>query len=1074
MNADFADGFDTGFPWEGSDNFPFGGNTNGTIFEDAKDGTHSPRNDEPQTTHLNFESLTADQVANLSSTVINTLTAPQLRSTVVGTQRSVLASLYYTQLEAISATALRGLSLDDLMQTSVLTPNGRVITVLQAMPWANLSSLSSKVIGALTVEQLELMNLQEQNFTNSGKTLLQGLTNEQILELSHKTIHELSREQLMQTNVSGAAVWHALILDSHTVNLLPAEFQPHNLTATQVTSLFTHLAERQTVNRLNANVIRNIPTASLVNGILGMEIGVARAFITDLSAPQLAAFTPAIVNGLVTSSKDMAAIFLNAGESGSLSIDQFQALLGGATHIGTIHESALSDYLSAWALQSLTPSQINELTASQFVKLLANPTLSKVIFNAPQPDAWSMEQLQAVSASAISQMTQGQYLQFSGGIALFSELQQEAMATNVNLLEIMLTGQTGVWTQDEIAWIVENIPGMIPLTSLPGGGNEPMRGNNGHDREERERLVPHRVSTYRYTSSRTTVLAALSRAGWRRLSEADQNALLENSFLAYVLNNLERPALIDLLQNADLFPRLRGDNILALISPIKNHLNPPINGNIVRWSVEQVTLLMNHVLEGGLQALSTIARYTPNALDNFRLTEADINTLINTDIMSLTYILVHARHVVPEFQLTEAQVTAISQRSGGQKALYYIAKNARSLLPNSLLTEAQVLAFFRLGNDPEYLRDIVAHAPHVLSPDILTENLVNTLINTNTELGLIILSDLLSKRNLNPASLSQGNVSTLLNSELGQKILVNIALIFPMAFQMSEGLVRTLIDGAKKGGLLVLKRTDFAKRLNSNYLTAENLIALIKTEGGPDVLASIARASETALVGSLTRDAVDALIHQRGGLSALATIAQHAPNALDDNLFTVDHVIELLKNKIDGMAALIAIAKSRVNAFGTSMAELSAAQASLLPVDFWAEINTHQLEAMFTSTTLGAEYFNVSSQAPNTPHISEVSLQRIRPEVLLFAYQSSSDEVKKVIINAQKFLTTEQRAIFIYKNYKEFFQPENLNNQSLIKLIQTMALVDAPGFAPTLILGNSIANTTRPNSDILSVQLSQI
>jgi len=82
MEADFADGFDSGSPWEGSDNFPLGGNTFGTIIEDGRDGTSSPSNDEPQTVHLDFESLTADQVANLSPTVIKTLTASQLRSTV--------------------------------------------------------------------------------------------------------------------------------------------------------------------------------------------------------------------------------------------------------------------------------------------------------------------------------------------------------------------------------------------------------------------------------------------------------------------------------------------------------------------------------------------------------------------------------------------------------------------------------------------------------------------------------------------------------------------------------------------------------------------------------------------------------------------------------------------------------------------------------------------------------------------------------------------------------------------------------------------------------------------------------
>lgn len=1092
MEADFADGFDSGSPWEGSDNFPLGGNTFGTIIEDGRDGTSSPSNDEPQTGHLDFESLTADQVANLSPTVIETLTASQLRSTVIGTQRSVLASLYYSQLEAISATAMHQLSLNDLMQTSVLTPYGRTITVLQAMPWANLSSLSREVIGTLTVDQLELTNLQEQSFTNSARTLLQSLSDEQILQLSNKTIHGLSREKLMQTNVNGTAVWHVLILDSATVDLLPAEFQPRNLTATQVTSLFTHLAQSKTLHALNANVLRTIPTASLVNGILGLEISIARAFITDLSDIQLAAFTPAAVNGLVTSSKDMAAIFLNAGAYGSLSINQFQALLGGATHIGDIHESVLSNYLSVRALQSLTPSQINELTASQFAKLLTNETLSKVIFNAGQPGAWAMEQLQAVSALAISQMTQGQYLQFSGGLALFSEPQQEAMATNVNLLEIMLTGQTGVWTQDEIAWMVENIPGMIPLASLPGGGNEPNRGNNG-DREERERLAVHRVSAYQTMNSHTSIRAALTRVGWRSLSEEDQNGLLANRNLPYVLADLNQAALVNLLRNENLLPKLREENLNALITSINNHLDISIGPQAAPWSLEQVNHLIDHVLNGGLRALVVIVKTAPRALAGVQLSETHVNTLINSDVGLFVRIVI----------------------------------NARNLLPHPELTEAQIIAIINQRNGPEHLWRIAIYSPNALPPNVLTANIVNTLISVNEPFGLRVLGNFMVIGNLAPDSLSLESVNALLNTEAGEKILLDIAFNWPISFQMSSGLVRMLIERGREGGFRVLRRYGFAARLDFNYLTVENLKTLINTQGGLDVLASIAKASKTALVGCLTtdvvmllcdtlggfevlsqiaisapgaligtlnKDIVNQLIRRRGGLAVLTSIAQNAPNAIADDLFTVDHVIRLLDNPTDGMRALIAIANFRVAAFGTSMAELSSVQASHLPVEFWAAINEDQLRAMFTSATLGAEYFNISSEAPNTPHISEVSLQSIRPEVLLSVYENGSNVVRTVIVNSQKFFDPAQLAIFISNNHNEFIERGNLNatannlllaqpnavrvNNILVeqsasstnqvelpgliilnknkngitevdKLIQAMALVNAPAYAAT-------------------------
>ena len=1100
MKADFADGFDSGSPWEGRDNFPLGGNTFGTIIEDGRDGTSSPSNDEPQTVNLDFESLTADQVANLSPTVIKTLTASQLRSTVIGTQRSVLASLYYSQLEAISATAMRELSLNDLMQTSVLTPYGRTITVLQAMPWANLSSLSREVIGTLTVDQLELTNLQEQSFTNSARTLLQSLSDEQILQLSNKTIHGLSREKLMQTNVNGTAVWHVLILDSATVDLLPAEFQPRNLTATQVTSLFTHLAQSKTRHALNANVLRTIPTASLVNGILGLEISIARVFITDLSDIQLAAFTPAVVNGLVTSSKDMAAIFLNAGAYGSLSINQFQALLGGATHIGDIHESALSNYLSVRALRSLTPSQINELTASQFAKLLANETLSKVIFNAGQPGAWAMEQLQAVSALAISQMTQSQYLQFPGGLALFSEPQQEAMATNVNLLEIMLTGQTGVWTQDEIAWMVENIPGMIPLASLPGGGNEPNRGNNG---EDRERLLGHRVSAFQTMTNLVAISAALTRIGWSRLSEEDQNGLLENRYLPTVLSGLESNALEDLLRNATLFPKLEGDNVTALIEPIKRYLrsSDQIQHNIVSWNQRQVDQLIARADQGGPVALSLIARYAPGAI-----------------------------------RLTATQVTALINQPSGPRALVNIIRYAQQVLPDGLLTSDNVTALLNVPSGVFTLMETLDVGRPVFQPNVLSAETVNLLIR-ESQLNMLLSFARYRHSVFAVNSLTEENVRMLINSDRGLEILTEIAAGSSNAFNLTAGLVGTLIAAGNRG-LKVLTERRLALSLNRDNLTIENVISLINLEKGPSTLADIAGYSSTALVGvlipkvvimlsnsaggikalrriaiespdaligALNEISVDVLVEQLGGASLLMTIAEKAPVALVDNLFTVDHVRALLNHPDDGRFALGAIATARVAAFDRSVAELSSRDANRLPLAFWQNVSTPLLQAMFESRTLGLTYFDVSSEESNTIHISRENLQAIRPTVLFDLYENN-EVVRNIIINDQKFLTHAQLAIFIAKGHKEFIERENLNvsannlflaqpnalsvNNILVEqsasstnqvelpnfiilnknkngitevdlLIQAMALVNAPAYAATSA-GDGVFKDTSP------------
>ena len=909
------------------------------------------------------------------------------------------------------------------MQTSVLTPYGRTITVLQAMPWANLSSLSREVIGTLTVDQLELTNLQEQSFTNSARSLLQSLSDEQILQLSNKTIHGLSREKLMQTNVNGTAVWHVLVLDSTIVDLLPVEFQPRNLTATQVTSLFTHLAQSKTRHALNANVLRTIPTASLVNGILGLEISIARAFITDLSDIQLAAFTPAVVNGLVTSSKDMAAIFLNAGAYGSLSINQFQALLGGATHIGDIHESALSNYLSVRALRSLTPSQITELTASQFAKLLANETLSKVIFNAGQPGAWAMEQLQAVSALAISQMTQSQYLQFSGGLALFSEPQQEAMATNVNLLEIMLTGQTGVWMQDEIAWMVENIPGMIPLASLPGGGNEPNRGNHRNG-EDRERLLGHRVSAFQTMTNLVAISAALTKIGWSRLSEEDQNGLLENRYLPTVLSGLESDALEDLLRNATLFPKLEGDNVTALIEPIKRHLrnSNQIQHNIVSWNQRQVDQLIARADQGGPVALSLIARYAPGAI-----------------------------------RLTATQVTALINQPSGPRALVNIIRHAQSVVPDGLLTSDNVTALLNVPNGLIALMEISDVGRPVFQPNVVSAETVNLLIR-ESQLTLLLYFARHRRSVFAVNSLTEENVRMLINSDRGLEILTEIAMGSLNAFNLTAGLVGTLIAAGNRG-LNLLTVPPLARGLNHSNLTIENVISLINLEKGPSTLADIAGYSSTALAGVLTPKvvimlinsaggikalrriaiespdaligaldeiSVDVLVEQPGGASLLMTIAEKAPVALVDNLFTVDHVRALLNHQDDGRFALGAIATARVAAFDRSVAELSSRDANRLPLAFWQNVSTPLLQAMFESRTLGLTYFDVSSEESNTIHISRENLQAIRPTVLFDLYEKN-EEVRNVIINDQKFLTHAQLAIFIAKGHKEFIERENLN-----------------------------------------------
>jgi hypothetical protein len=281
---------------------------------------------------------------------------------------------------------------------------------------------------------------------------------------------------------------------------------------------------------------------------------------------------------------------------------------------------------------------------------------------------------------------------------------------------------------------------------------------------------------------------------------------------------------------------------------------------------------------------------------------------------------------------------------------------------------------------------------------------------------------------------------------------------------------------------------------------------LCDTLGGFEVLSQIAISAPGALIGTLNKDIVNQLIRRRGGLAVLTSIAQNAPNAIADDLFTVDHVIRLLDNPTDGMRALIAIANFRVAAFGTSMAELSSVQASHLPVEFWAAINEDQLRAMFTSATLGAEYFNISSEAPNTPHISEVSLQSIRPEVLLSVYENGSNVVRTVIVNSQKFFDPAQLAIFISNNHNEFIERGNLNatannlllaqpnavrvNNILVeqsasstnqvelpgliilnknkngitevdKLIQAMALVNAPAYAATSA-GDGVFKDTSP------------
>ena len=449
--------------------------------------------------------------------------------------------------------------------------------------------------------------------------------------------------------------------------------------------------------------------------------------------------------------------------------------------LALIDRNALANTLSIEALLSMTPTEISQLTAQQYGALLNNLTLSKVILNTGMGKSyWTTAQLQALAPNTIAYMMQDQYLDFTNpmGLALFTSDQIAGMATNVAILEIMLTGQTRGWSATTIANIVQNVPGMIKIDGLPGGGN--AWSGREHIPETLAQTIQLSL-----TDNQIIIRFTLQNEVWNALPAINQVALLANPNLPAVLRNINRALLVNIMGNASLMERLEGENLQALVNPIRAHLegtSPAERATLLPLNTHQ---LINFIAtDGGAQAINRIARHahallpngvvssevvsrliaavdgtialiamlqeTPQAFNTI-LTDPQITALISDIPGSRNALAAFARHrpfLIPDNTFDDARVEALVQVSAWSDALTYIAMYAPHALVNGRLSSAQITSMFKAGEEreaaPSALAEIAEFAPDTLGANVLIPPLLTRLVNAVGALDLAGNRDFMS------------------------------------------------------------------------------------------------------------------------------------------------------------------------------------------------------------------------------------------------------------------------------------------------------------------------------------------
>ena len=267
-----------------------------------------------------LSNLSANQIPNIAPAVVATLSTAQLASVVLATAQSVTASLFGSQLRALTPYQIATLSATVLSQTSVLTPNGRTISVLEALSAAQVAQLSTSTIGQLSYAQLHLSNRQEvasPTYSSIGAPLnapllsvLQMLTSSQLGALDRAVVASLTPADLLTIDARGHTVLQDL--GAATAHLTSAQFalltteQIQTIAGDGFTAAQLHYADHQgravwqliTPTQIGALTPALITTTAQGPYSQSIWTLAAERFLRAFTTPQVQAITPHVIGRL--------------------------------------------------------------------------------------------------------------------------------------------------------------------------------------------------------------------------------------------------------------------------------------------------------------------------------------------------------------------------------------------------------------------------------------------------------------------------------------------------------------------------------------------------------------------------------------------------------------------------------------------------------------------------------------------------------------------------------------------------------------------------------------------------------
>jgi hypothetical protein len=511
-------------------------------------------------------------------------------ATVVSLSPMVLGSLLPTQIAALDISRLGGAAmaragvrfLNGLSNAQVLSLNvsSQLIDILRNLTPSNFAQINPSFFRALPTAALAVaLNFIRTYPSYSAEQfapLMAALTADQANAIFG---------QLTNTYVEG----------------LPSEYTPQATNLAGLIQFLSHLPKAvysnlslATLAALSPTLFNQLPIAHIDAANLVNSLITAGPFaLLQLSTTQISELTITQIDGLLTSGAHLANVMLNVEAINTWSSEQFEAMLAIPGVIASLNPTVLGNSLSVNALLNLTEAQIGQLTGAQWQAILNNPTLSKVAFNAGQGAGyWGLAQLQAVSSAAIPYMAQDQYLQFNDGLAMFSQAQQSAMTRNVALLEIMLTGRTDGWTQDQIARVVNTVPEMIPLSGLPGGGGcfSNVRQNVG------ERFEINGIAAMHSSELMAAILTqTIFNQGFAEVSLIPRSVITEIFSHALFIDRLAVGLLFPINQDQDDTPLIRSEVFWNFMNALSDEqiavLPPALLRNLTNINLEY---LVNH------------------------------------------------------------------------------------------------------------------------------------------------------------------------------------------------------------------------------------------------------------------------------------------------------------------------------------------------------------------------------------------------------------------------------------------------------------------------------------------------